>query len=426
VALVSPDKVLTHFFISYTSADQAWAEWVAWQLEEAGYTTVLQAWDFKPGSNFVLDMQAAAADSERTIVILSASYLQSLYAQAEWAAAFAGDPVGKNGKLLPLRVGPCQPGGILGQVVYIDLVGLDEAAARARLIARLKERRGKPLAAPGFPGSILRTIPGPKPFPGGPAPADSLIESHSRKRFVHGKVTAHGLLDLSPLLSPYAALPDATDPIVDKGPHASVFAYLWFPTSQYIRSPVLQTFTPVAAICLTDPETAVGRLKAALGDNALAKVNIPPGRMRNEEKEDALLAVASALHDSFVAAVTVPDLIIAAGRNRPDVAYQAMIDLFLLPLIETHRRLEFAQFHLRIASVGDSTAVLLASAKRALKAGYAKKGSSTVEIASEAQADLHLLFWAARIVAWAVGAFYNSGHDKWVSLLEQRMNEAAD
>jgi hypothetical protein len=34
------------FFISYTAADQAWAEWIAWQLEAEGYTTVLQAWDF--------------------------------------------------------------------------------------------------------------------------------------------------------------------------------------------------------------------------------------------------------------------------------------------------------------------------------------------------------------------------------------------
>jgi TIR domain len=31
------------FFVSYTQADRAWAEWLAWELEAAGYTTVLQA-----------------------------------------------------------------------------------------------------------------------------------------------------------------------------------------------------------------------------------------------------------------------------------------------------------------------------------------------------------------------------------------------
>jgi hypothetical protein len=35
---------MADFFISYTKADQGWAEWIAWQLEQAGYSTVLQAW----------------------------------------------------------------------------------------------------------------------------------------------------------------------------------------------------------------------------------------------------------------------------------------------------------------------------------------------------------------------------------------------
>ena len=34
--------------ISYTQVDHTWAEWIAWQLEAAGYTTVIQAWDFRP------------------------------------------------------------------------------------------------------------------------------------------------------------------------------------------------------------------------------------------------------------------------------------------------------------------------------------------------------------------------------------------
>ena len=40
------------FFISYTAADRPWAEWIAWQLEVAGFTTLLQAWDFRPGTDF--------------------------------------------------------------------------------------------------------------------------------------------------------------------------------------------------------------------------------------------------------------------------------------------------------------------------------------------------------------------------------------
>jgi hypothetical protein len=43
----------TGFFVSYTGADQAWAEWFADQLEAAGHPVVLQAWDFRPGEKLI-------------------------------------------------------------------------------------------------------------------------------------------------------------------------------------------------------------------------------------------------------------------------------------------------------------------------------------------------------------------------------------
>ena len=33
------------FFVSYTQADRAWAEWIAWILEEDHYRVLIQAWD---------------------------------------------------------------------------------------------------------------------------------------------------------------------------------------------------------------------------------------------------------------------------------------------------------------------------------------------------------------------------------------------
>ncbi|SRR5256885_16655553 len=77
------------FFVSYNKADRYWGEWIAWQLEEAGFSVVIQAWDFRPGSNFILEMQKAATEAERTIAVLSNGYLDALYTQPEWAAAFA-------------------------------------------------------------------------------------------------------------------------------------------------------------------------------------------------------------------------------------------------------------------------------------------------------------------------------------------------
>ena len=39
------------FFISYIGADVQWAEWIAWQLRNAGYATVFQEQDFHAGGN---------------------------------------------------------------------------------------------------------------------------------------------------------------------------------------------------------------------------------------------------------------------------------------------------------------------------------------------------------------------------------------
>lgn len=156
---------MAHFFISYNHADEAWAEWLAWQLEAAGYTTVVQAWDFRPGSNFVLEMQRATAEAERTIAVFSPDFLQSLYTAPEWAAAFAQDPSALERTLIPVRVRPCQPEGLLAQVVRIDVVGLDEAAAATELLKGIQTGRAKPSSPPAFPG----TEPGPEPpFPGSP------------------------------------------------------------------------------------------------------------------------------------------------------------------------------------------------------------------------------------------------------------------
>jgi tetratricopeptide (TPR) repeat protein len=154
------------FFVSYNSADRQWAEWIAWQLEEAGYTTVLQAWDFRPGSNFVLEMQRAATEAERTIAVLSPDYLGALYTHPEWAAAFAQDPTGEKGTLLPVCVRECDLRGLLPQIIYINLVGLDEAAAQDALLAGVSRERAKPTAPPGFPGVIPRSVPQRPRFPG--------------------------------------------------------------------------------------------------------------------------------------------------------------------------------------------------------------------------------------------------------------------
>lgn len=166
---MSQDSPTTHFFISYNQADRPWAEWIAWHLEEAGYTTIIQAWDFRPGLNFVQQMQQAVQEAERTITVLSTNYLEALYTYPEWEAAFQQDPRGEKGILVLVRIQECKPPGLLGLISYIDLVGLDETAAHQTLLEGVRQGRNKPPTAPHFPGSMSeaqRTVPQQPHFPG--------------------------------------------------------------------------------------------------------------------------------------------------------------------------------------------------------------------------------------------------------------------
>jgi hypothetical protein len=140
------------FFVSYTEVDRGWAEWIAWQLEAAGYSTVVQAWDFIAGSDFAHRMQQATTTARQTIAVLSPAYIESAYAEAEWRAAFAKDPTGEQKLLLPVRVENVQPPGLLQTRVYIDLVGLSRQRARARLLEGIRPA-GRPEREPPFPGS---------------------------------------------------------------------------------------------------------------------------------------------------------------------------------------------------------------------------------------------------------------------------------
>src|ERR1051325_488028 len=97
------------FFVSYTSADRPWAEWIAWELEAAGYSALIQAWDMQPGSSFVHEMHEATRSGTRPIAVLSPAFLASEFCEAEWGAAFRTDPVGRGRQLIPVRVRACDP-----------------------------------------------------------------------------------------------------------------------------------------------------------------------------------------------------------------------------------------------------------------------------------------------------------------------------
>lgn len=144
------------FFISYSPADEQWAAWIAWTLEEAGYRTVVQAWDFVPGTNFIDFMDRGVSESLAVIAVLSRHYERSTYGRMEWQAALRASPESPERRLLTVRVDEIPIEGLLATITYVDLVGVaDIDAARSLLLNRVGQAvdgHARPGRRPGFPG----------------------------------------------------------------------------------------------------------------------------------------------------------------------------------------------------------------------------------------------------------------------------------
>lgn len=139
------------FFISYNKDDKMWAKWIAGTLEENGYTTLIQAWDFRPGNNFVLEMQHALKICKRSIVVLSQSYLDSDYCQPEWVAMFIKDPLGKKKSLIPVRISNIEPEGLLSGIIYIDLFNVENEESAVKKLLYGVDIKENPRKKPVFP-----------------------------------------------------------------------------------------------------------------------------------------------------------------------------------------------------------------------------------------------------------------------------------
>ena len=83
------------FFVNHAGRDQAWAEWVAWHLVEAGYTVELDCWDWAAGENFVTRMHRAVDAANRVVALFSPAYFDEMrYTTQEWTSALVTDDEG--------------------------------------------------------------------------------------------------------------------------------------------------------------------------------------------------------------------------------------------------------------------------------------------------------------------------------------------
>jgi hypothetical protein len=142
------------FFISYTGADRAWAEWIGWQLEQQGYSVFLQS-DLSPGDNWVARTRDALNATQCLLAVLSPAYLQSSFAAEEWRHAVESIGRGGDFRLLPVRVAPMELPEEYNEFIYVDLVDLGEKEARDRLLKAARRDQPRPSESTPYPGQPM-------------------------------------------------------------------------------------------------------------------------------------------------------------------------------------------------------------------------------------------------------------------------------
>jgi hypothetical protein len=79
-------------FVSYTSSDREWAEWIGHELVKLGHTPRLHDWEIKSGEDIIAWMVERHDQADFVIGVVSDEWLRAAYSKlermaAEWAAA---------------------------------------------------------------------------------------------------------------------------------------------------------------------------------------------------------------------------------------------------------------------------------------------------------------------------------------------------
>ena len=149
-ATSSESQDLPYFFVHHSAQDTAWAEWITWVLEAEGYEVRMEGRDIRPGQNRLSERNRLLVHCRHTIAVLSATYLaDTANSQQVLSAALHQNAKGKDRALIPVRIDECEAGALLGPMVPIDLVGLEE---RVAVQAVLNGIGAAVTSAPSFPG----------------------------------------------------------------------------------------------------------------------------------------------------------------------------------------------------------------------------------------------------------------------------------
>ncbi|QKV95517.1 tetratricopeptide repeat protein [Streptomyces sp. NA02950] len=153
----APEKV--DFFISYAGVERAWAEWVAYHLQQHGFSIEFDHWHWRAGDNTTVRMSDALTRADRFLALLSPSYFERRrYTWDEWTAAYDDRERGPR-DFVPLHVAELEKSRIPALLRPIK-AGILHGKGEEEALAELLRAVGGPEAPetrPGFPGAASAT-----------------------------------------------------------------------------------------------------------------------------------------------------------------------------------------------------------------------------------------------------------------------------
>ena len=128
------------FFISFNSADLAYAEAIDVALKSAGFTTYFHPIDLAPGGNIPLWMDNALMNSRQMLALCSPDYMAegAVYSEAERYAQFWRDSRGAKSKLIFVELRQTTFTPLMSLYKRIDAKGKNRTQAAAAVITALK------------------------------------------------------------------------------------------------------------------------------------------------------------------------------------------------------------------------------------------------------------------------------------------------
>lgn len=132
---VEPDGFKYDVFVSYSHADWDWVwDTLRPRLLEAGLRVCIDEQDFEIGVSHLINVERAVDSSRYTLIVMTPEWVSGEWNEFESLLVGSADPAGRQGKLKPCKLKPCD---LPRRIAMLDCADLTRPALKDMQLTRL-------------------------------------------------------------------------------------------------------------------------------------------------------------------------------------------------------------------------------------------------------------------------------------------------